>query len=139
MTLNIYFKTDFKNMQNSYIVSYRKFIWLWHHIYYFQVRAGRQASSLMTRLKSSIPMFSMFLKSWVRESLLPKCISWADSELTVHSVTLWISDIEAGRFHVARKDIPPFIFKPKCRLRSCWTLSTFYRRQAGAQLQLNCI
>lgn len=97
---------------------------------------GRQASSQMLRMKFLITIFSVFLHRWVQESLSPKYTEKADSELTIHSVTLWIPDIEAGGFHVARKDIPPFIFKPKCRLCSCWTWSTFYRRQMGQRITI---
>lgn len=126
--LNIYLKANSKKMQNS-LYCYRKVSWLWHHIYYFHVRAGRQTHSQQIGMKSLIPIFGMILERWVQESLWPKDIPGADSELTIHSITLWIPNIKAGSFHVARKDIPPFIFKPKRRLHSCWTWPTFYERQ----------
>lgn len=116
-------------MQNS-LYSYRTVMWLQHCINYFYVRSGK-TSSQEIRLRFLIPIFSGFLHKWVQESLPPKYIKKADSELTIHSVTLWIPNIETGGFHVARKYIPPFIFKPKCRLRSCWTWSTFYKRRVG--------
>ena len=119
-------------MQTS-LYSYRTVTWLWHYIDYFYVRSGKTSSQVI-RLKFLIPIFSVFLHKWVQESLPPKHIEKADSELTIHSITLWIPNIETGGFHVARKYIPPFIFKPKCRLCSCWTWSTFYKRQVGQRI-----
>lgn len=61
MIISIYFKTDSKEMQNS-SYSYRKVNWLWHHIYYFDVRAGRQTRSQLVRLRFLIPIYGMFLR-----------------------------------------------------------------------------